>query len=40
MQSEFKAIANDFGDTEHLEWEREIEDMKKRYERAGKGVFL
>ncbi|MGI9341006.1 MAG: type I-F CRISPR-associated protein Csy1 [Psychrobacter sp.] len=40
MQAEFKAIANDFGDAEHLDWEREIEDMKKRYERAGKGVFL
>lgn len=40
MQAEFKQIANDFGDAEHLEWEREIEDMKKRYERAGKGVFL
>lgn len=40
MQAEFKEIASDFGDTEHLEWEREIEDMKKRYERAGKGVFL
>ena len=40
MQAEFKAIASDFGDAEHLDWEREIEDMKKRYERAGKGVFL
>ena len=40
MQVEFKAIAHDFGDAEHIEWEREIEDMKKRYERAGRGVFL
>lgn len=40
MQAEFKPIASDFGDAEHLEWEREIEDMQKRYERAGKGVFL
>lgn len=40
MQAEFKQIASDFGDTEHLNWEREIEDMQKRYERAGKGVFL
>lgn len=40
LQAEFKSIARDFGDAEHLEWEREIEDMKKRYERAGKGVFL
>ncbi|MBP2280692.1 CRISPR-associated protein Csy1 [Psychrobacter sp. PL19] len=40
LQAEFKALARDFGDAEHLEWEREIEDMKKRYERAGKGVFL
>ena len=40
MQAEFKQIASDFGDAEHLEWEREIEDMQKRYERAGKGVFL
>lgn len=40
MQAEFKQIASDFGDAEHLEWEREIEDMKKRYERSGKGVFL
>ena len=40
LQAEFKDKANDFGDPEHLEWEREIEDMIKRYERAGKGVFL
>jgi CRISPR-associated protein Csy1 len=40
MQAEFKELANDFGDAEHLDWEREIEDMKKRYKRAGKGVFL
>lgn len=40
MRAEFKEIASDFGDAEHLDWEREIEDMKKRYERAGKGVFL
>ena len=40
MQAEFKEIASDFGDAEHLDWEREIEDMKKRYGRAGKGVFL
>ncbi|MGE6360742.1 type I-F CRISPR-associated protein Csy1 [Psychrobacter glacincola] len=40
MQAEFKEIASNFGDAEHLDWEREIEDMKKRYERAGKGVFL
>ena len=40
MQAEFKQIASDFGDAEHLNWEREIEDMQKRYERAGKGVFL
>ena len=40
MQAEFKAIASDFGDAEHLDWEREIENMQKRYERAGKGVFL
>lgn len=40
MQAEFKEIASDFGDGEHLDWEREIEDMQKRYERAGKGVFL
>ena len=41
MQAEFKHIASDFGDAEHLEWEREIEDMKKRYERAGKrSIFM
>ena len=40
MQAEFKEIASEFGDAEHLNWEREIEDMQKRYERAGKGVFL
>lgn len=40
LQNEFKEKANDFGDPEHLEWEREIEEMIKRYERAGKGVFL
>ncbi|WP_435980591.1 type I-F CRISPR-associated protein Csy1 [Psychrobacter sp. DM4] len=40
LQDKFKQKANDFGDPEHLEWEREIEEMIKRYERAGKGVFL
>lgn len=40
LQAEFKKKANDFGDPEHLEWVREIEDMIKRYERAGRGVFL
>ena len=40
LQAEFKEKANDFGDPEHMEWEREIEDMIKRYERAGRGVFL
>lgn len=40
LKEEFQEIKNNFADPEHFEWEREIEDMKKRYERAGKGVFL
>lgn len=40
LQTEFKDMASDFADSEHLDWEREIEDMQKRYERAGRGVFL
>ena len=40
LQEAFKDIERDFSDPEHLEWEREIEAMKKQYERSGKGVFL
>lgn len=40
LQEEFKDIEREFADPEHLEWEREIEAMKKQYERSGKGVFL
>lgn len=40
LQAEFPKYKADFSDPEFIEWEKEIEDMKKRYERAGKGVFL
>lgn len=40
LKDEFKDIKHAFAGAEHNEWEREIEDMRKRYERAGKGVFL
>ncbi len=40
LKAEFTQQKYDFGDAEHLEWQREITEMKKRYERAGKGVFL
>lgn len=40
LQEAFKDIERDFSDPEHREWEREIEAMKKQYERSGKGVFL
>lgn len=40
LKDEFKGIKHEFAKPEHDEWQNEIEDMKKRYERAGKGVFL
>lgn len=40
LKTEFKHIKHDFSQPEHNEWEREIEDMQKVYECAGKGVFL
>lgn len=40
IKAKFPDIKHDIGDSEHTEWEREIEDMMKQYERAGKGVFL
>lgn len=39
LKSEFKDNQQDF-DVASLEWQREIEEMQKQYERAGKGVFL
>ncbi|UJF25016.1 type I-F CRISPR-associated protein Csy1 [Suttonella sp. R2A3] len=40
LKEAFKDIKHEFANPEHNEWEREIEEMLKRYERAGKGVFL
>lgn len=40
LKKEFKDIKHEFARPEHNEWEREIEAMKKQYERIGRGVFL
>ncbi len=40
LKEEFPQHKNDIADEEFIEWEREIEDMKKQYQRVGKGVFL
>lgn len=40
IKNKFPDIKYDIGDSEHIEWQREIEDMTKQYQRAGKGVFL
>ncbi len=40
LREQFPQHKNDIADAEFIEWEREIEDMKKQYQRAGKGVFL
>lgn len=40
LKAEFKDAKHEFAKPEHDEWQREIEDMRKRYDRAGKGVFL
>lgn len=39
IREEFQALKFTIGDSEHIEWQREIDDMRKRYERLGKGVF-
>ena len=40
LQSRFEKMKGDFADPEHAQWERDIEEMIKLYERAGKGVFV
>lgn len=40
LKDEFVKHQADFSDDEYIEWEREIEAMKKQYERMGRGVFL
>ena len=40
LQEKFKDIRTEIADPEHNQWERDIEAMKRLYERAGKGVFL
>ncbi|PID65004.1 MAG: type I-F CRISPR-associated protein Csy1 [Gammaproteobacteria bacterium] len=40
IRKKFPDIKHEIGDSEHAEWQREIADMSKHYERAGKGVFL
>ncbi len=39
LREEFPKYKADFADAEFIEWEREMDDMKKSYERAGRGVF-
>lgn len=40
LKSEFKDIKHEFASSHYKEWESEIEQMQKQYERAGMGVFL
>lgn len=40
VMREVPALKTAIGDSEHLEWQREIEAMASMYHRAGKGVFL
>ncbi|MDP8163020.1 type I-F CRISPR-associated protein Csy1 [Pasteurella skyensis] len=40
IQNKFPHLKHDTGKPEYNEWRREIMDMKEKYERAGKGVFL
>lgn len=40
LHSTVKELKFDFADAEYNEWQREIEEMQKFYERLGKGVFL
>ncbi|RKL91081.1 type I-F CRISPR-associated protein Csy1 [Moraxella catarrhalis] len=40
LRSTVKELKFDFADAEYNEWQREIEEMQKFYERLGKGVFL
>ncbi|AIK00643.1 CRISPR-associated family protein [Moraxella catarrhalis] len=40
LRSTIKELKFDFADAEYNEWQREIEEMQKFYERLGKGVFL
>lgn len=40
IKAQLPDIKHDVGDSEHSEWQREIEEMSKQYQRAGKGVFL
>ncbi|RUO15627.1 CRISPR-associated family protein [Moraxella catarrhalis] len=40
LRSTVKELKFDFADAEYSEWQREIEEMQKFYERLGKGVFL
>lgn len=39
LREEFEDLKAAIGDSEHNKWQREIEAMKNRYERLGKGVF-
>lgn len=40
LQKRFKDIKDGFADTEHTQWEHDMQAMIDLYERAGKGVFL
>lgn len=40
LKKKFKDIKDGFSDTEHTQWERDMQAMIDLYERAGKGVFL
>lgn len=39
LKDEFPEQASDFAQAEHKEWKREIEALKKQYEREGRGIF-
>lgn len=40
LRNELKHIKHDFADAEHIEWQREMDDMISQSQRAGQGVFL
>ncbi|WP_114800711.1 type I-F CRISPR-associated protein Csy1 [Moraxella canis] len=40
LRTALKELKFEFADAEYSEWQREIEEMQKFYERSGKGVFL
>lgn len=39
IQNKFKPLKHDFGDVEHIEWQKEMTEMIKESQRLGKEVF-